>query len=793
MNRLSSLLPVDSKALLAAKLSVIILGILLAPASIAQVQYTVLYNFPTPGGVGPSTALIQAADGNFYGATPLEIFKVAPTGNFSIFYTFCALANCPDGNEPQQNLIQGLDGSFYGVNGSGGANGGGTIFKLTQSGVFSVLHTFCSQTNCTDGTLPEGGVIQDAAGNFYGATNQGGAYGKGTLYEITNSGTFSVLHSFCALTQCYDGASPTGNLVMGSDGNFYGTTLTGGTIVSDGGTVYQWTPSGKFKVIYSFCINFQCSDGDTPLDGLAEGSTGGFYGVTAASGDSDSLVYSVSSTGDQRTLYYFCPQGACLLSAPPTGPLIWGSDGYYYGVTAGAAYSEAVSGPNAPLYIFCSQGSCADGTYPAVGMIQGSDGSFYGGTSAGGSTYSGVIYKLTNGTLAGPVQLNFAEQSVTPGGPAQLTWAVSNAFSTTMQQCVASVASGGGSWSGLQAGTVSGTNYGATATITPTAIGTYTYALTCGGVESGFATLAVTESGKISSATSMTASPNPATIGNPVTLTATVTPSLGKAAPTGTVQFKSGTVELGSGAMNGSGVASITRSTTGLAAGTYPITASYSGDSNYDASTSAVIDLKLEAETTPTATGLSVTPNPVAIGQTAMLTATVSSKTGVPTGSVSFFAEGVLLGSASLSTGVAQFSHSTAGLTAGSYKVTAVYQGSAPWYGSTSTPANVTVSLNPTTVSLSATPNPVIQGNEVTLTAQVARTGSAVIPTGKVTFSSGGVVVGSAPVGSQGTAAIVASSLGIDTGTYPVIATYGGDASDAGSVSSPVSVVIKAP
>lgn len=793
MRQLFSLLPVSFKNCFALHLSFVILGLLFAPASVAQVQYSVLYNFPVPGGAGPSTALIQAADGNFYGGTDLEIFKVTSAGNFSVFYTFCALTSCPDGNAPQQYLIQGLDGSFYGVNGSGGANGGGTIFKLTESGVFSVLHTFCSQTNCADGTLPEGGVIQDALGNFYGSTNQGGAYGKGTLYKLSNSGTFSVLHSFCAQSQCLDGASPTGNLVQGSDGNFYGTTRAGGTTAVQEGTVFQWTATGKLNVIYSFCMNEECSDGAGPLDGLAEGSNGNFYGVTSSTGDSDNLVYNVTPTGDENASYYFCGQGACLLSAPPTGPLIWGSDGYYYGVTPGAAYSEAVSDPNAPLYIFCSEGDCADGSYPAVGMIQGSDGSFYGATNQGGSTYSGVVYKLTNGTLNGPVQLNYAEQSVKPGGTVQLTWAVSNAFSTTMQQCVASVASGGGAWSGLQTGTISGGIYVATATITPTAIGTYTYALTCGGVESGFASLAVTASGKISSATSVAASPSPATIGNPVALAATVTASQGKAVPTGTVEFKSGGTVLGSSKLNHSGVASITRSTTGLAAGTYPVTGSYSGDSNYDDSTSPIVDVKLEAETVPTTTELSISSNPIVIGETAMLTATVNSKSGSPSGTVSFYAQGILLGSASLSAGVAQYFHSTAGLAAGNYHVTAVYQGSAPWYGSTSTPASVTVSLNPTTVTLSATPNPVIQGNEVTLTAQVMGTFGTLKPTGKVTFSSGGLALGSAAVGSLGTAAIVASSVGIATGTYPVIATYDGDASDAGSVSSPLSVVIKAP
>src|SRR5208283_2081962 len=131
---------------------------------------------------------------------------------------------------------------FYGTTTSGGvtncSDGCGTIFKITPSGTLTTLYSFCSQSNCPDGYNPWG-LVQARDGNFYGATGHGGASGNncgglgcGTVFKITSSGTLTTLYSCCPLGGCQleapDGQFPNGKLLQANDGNFYGTTSSGG-------------------------------------------------------------------------------------------------------------------------------------------------------------------------------------------------------------------------------------------------------------------------------------------------------------------------------------------------------------------------------------------------------------------------------------------------------------------------------------------------------------------------------------------------------------------------------------
>ncbi len=126
---------------------------------------------------------------------------------------------------PFAGLIQGRDGNFYGTTYQGGASGHGTVYKLTPSGIETVLYTFAGGSS--DGADPEAGLIQGRDGNFYGNTYQGGASGLGTVFKLTPSGTETVLHAFAGGSS--DGANPSANLVQSSDGNLYGSTGAGGT------------------------------------------------------------------------------------------------------------------------------------------------------------------------------------------------------------------------------------------------------------------------------------------------------------------------------------------------------------------------------------------------------------------------------------------------------------------------------------------------------------------------------------------------------------------------------------
>lgn len=214
-------------------------------------------------------SLALAADGNFYGATNRggagrgcddyendlfgcgTVFKVTPGGALTTLHSF----DSSDGCYPEVALAQGSDGNLYGSTSQGGPYGycvgfsdrGGTIFKITPAGTLTTLYSFCSLSNCADGTGPYGALIQASDGNFYGTTNGGGSdLNYGTLFKITPSGALTTLYSFCALQNCADGILPYGALVQASDGNLYGTTYAGG--IGDNGTVYRFD-AGLFSML----------------------------------------------------------------------------------------------------------------------------------------------------------------------------------------------------------------------------------------------------------------------------------------------------------------------------------------------------------------------------------------------------------------------------------------------------------------------------------------------------------------------------------------------------------------
>jgi uncharacterized repeat protein (TIGR03803 family) len=133
------------------------------------------------------------------------------------------------------SLVQDKDGNLYGTTGRGGAYDDGTVFKITREGRLTTLYSFCSQTDCTDGSLPQAGLVLGADGKLYGTTGAGGVYGDGTVFKITREGTLTTLHSFDGT----DGSEPDDGLLLGADGKFYGTTLYGGA--NGYGTVFSLT------------------------------------------------------------------------------------------------------------------------------------------------------------------------------------------------------------------------------------------------------------------------------------------------------------------------------------------------------------------------------------------------------------------------------------------------------------------------------------------------------------------------------------------------------------------------
>jgi uncharacterized repeat protein (TIGR03803 family) len=243
-----------------------------APTVPTSYNFSLLTSFTGASGASPGLGpyygnLVQGSDGNFYGTTQFSglnnagtAFKITPNGTFTLLHSFSTAVT--DGSYPMGNLIQGSDGSFYGTTYAAGAIGYGTVFKITPAGTFTLLHSFTR--GATDAANPQTALVQGSDGNFYGTTAAGGANGDGSVFEITPSGTFTLLHFFAGT----DGASPHSSLIQGSDGSFYGTTDSGGA--NAGGTVFKITPSGTFTLLHSF--SSATTDGEYPFAALVQGS-----------------------------------------------------------------------------------------------------------------------------------------------------------------------------------------------------------------------------------------------------------------------------------------------------------------------------------------------------------------------------------------------------------------------------------------------------------------------------------------------------------------------------------------
>ena len=383
------------------------LACLVAAAGAAQAQMTevVLHKFNGADGATPAAGVIRDSAGNLYGTTGRGgasnlgvVYKLDTSGKQTVLYSFCSQTNCTDGSLPTAGVIQDSAGDLCGTTEIGGAHDLGVVYKLDTSGNETVLYSFCSQANCTDGFDPQAGVIRDSAGDLYGTTLRGGASDDGVVYKLDASGNETVLYSFCLQASCTDGQYPDAGVVRDSAGNLYGTTYDGGA--HRGGVVYKLDTSGNETVLYSFCSRAHCTDGNEPSAGVIQDSAGNLYGTTVFGGASNKgVVYKLDAPGKETVLYSFCSRTNCADGEEPLVGVILDSAGNLYGTAYGGASGRGVvykldtSGNEAVLYSFCSQANCADGSTPAAGVIRDSAGNLYG-TTAGGGKDRGVVFKL---------------------------------------------------------------------------------------------------------------------------------------------------------------------------------------------------------------------------------------------------------------------------------------------------------------------------------------------------------------------------------------------------------------
>lgn len=390
--------------------------------------YSVLHTFCSASvctdGDQPRAGLIQDTVGNLYGTTTDggayqsgNVFMIDKAGNETVLYSFCsARSSCVDGRGPEAGLIRDGSGNLYGTTVAGGANDDGTVFKIDNAGNETVLYSFCSVPNCADGWAPFAGLVQDATGNLYGTTADGGTNGKGTVFRVDSAGNETVLYSFCSLSNCADGAIPFTNLIRDAGGNLYGTTFQGGNGTNPDcpygttgcGTAFKIDPTGQETVLHAFCSTPRCSDGATPYGPLVEDAQGNFYGTTYEIFDHEGAVFKLDPTGHETVLFSFCSEHVlnCTDGSEPVGGLIQDMAGNLYGTTFGGGINDAGAvfkldkvGHETLLYSFCPDGfsSCPDGYYPVAGLIQDASGNLYGTTSQGGTYNSGTVFRLATG------------------------------------------------------------------------------------------------------------------------------------------------------------------------------------------------------------------------------------------------------------------------------------------------------------------------------------------------------------------------------------------------------------
>jgi uncharacterized repeat protein (TIGR03803 family) len=697
------------------------LAIMLVPAVLgtrsAQAQtYTesVLYSFTgPPDGANPFAGLVRDAQGNLYGTTASGgdlscddggpypgcgmVFKLDTTGKKTVLYSFTGTGW--DGTSPVAGLVRDAQGNLYGTTAGGGdlACGGGlgcgTVFKLDTTGKETVLYSFTGTGG--DGSYPEAGLVRDAQGNLYGTTAWGGVFngiGYGTVFKVDTTGKETVLANFGSP---YYGLLPVAGLVRDAQGNLYGTTEYGGNgpwscnyaHFSGCGVVFKVDTTGG-EMLHIFTGTG--GDGAYPRAGLVLDAQGNLYGTTWAGGDpaceSDGIygcgtVFKVDTTGEETVLYSFTGTGGD--GAYPRAGLVRDAQGNLYGTTyEGGAYGVGTvfkvdpAGKETVLYTFTGTGG--DGAYPTAGLVRDAQGNLYGTTYAGGDpaciagTGCGTVFKLTPAAVT-TTTLTSSPNPSTYGQAVTFTAAVTSKIGAPPDGETVSFMKGK---TVLGTGTLSGGS--ASFTTSTLKVGTNAIKAVYGGDSNFAGSTSKTVSQVVSKATTTTtlaSSQNPSNSGQSVTFTASVAPQF-SGTPTGTVTFNNGSTKLGTVPLSG-GVASYT--TTNLAVGTEPITASYNGSSSFTTSTSGALSQAVNQANTTTTLVSSL--NPSNYKQAVTFTATVSPQfSGTVTGTVTFYDGTTLLKTVTLSGGKAKCT--TSKLTSGVHSIKATYNGSTDFTGS---------------------------------------------------------------------------------------------------------------
>jgi uncharacterized repeat protein (TIGR03803 family) len=430
--------------------SVILLPAVMATRPAQAQTFTVLHTFTDKpdGATPPEEGLVLDAAGKLYGITANggangagSLFTLDATGKETIVYNFGVKAVSPQG------IIRDTAGNIYGTSGGALPNGYGSVFQLDPNGTETLLYVL---TGGTAGAGPSGGLVRDAAGNFYGNAVYAGdptcAYGSGcgVIFKVDPAGNETILHAF---HDGSDGAFPYGTMVLDAAGNLYGTTRLGGDPSCGCGTVFKLDPSGQFTVLYTFTGQGYVS----PFAGLVQDAAGNLYGTTSGGGTSlEGTVFKLDPTTGTETVLYSFTGGAD--GSNPMAGVVMDTAGNIYGTTdngglipcpddpfgCGVVFKvDPTTGTETVLYAL--KGG-ADGVHPDVNVVLDALGNLYGAATSGGNNkiqscfnrpYAGcgTVFKVAQ------VDYSLSASALTPG-------AVSPGGSSTSTLSVASAAGG---------------------------------------------------------------------------------------------------------------------------------------------------------------------------------------------------------------------------------------------------------------------------------------------------------------------------------------------------------------